>query len=63
MFALDYGLQLQAIVHIDAGAALPVTQFQGFGKIEHVAAHWLWIGKSEGWRPIHENGVRQGQSC
>ena len=30
-------------MHIDASAALAITQRQGLGKLRHIAAHWLWI--------------------
>lgn len=39
---LDFGIQLQAIVRIDASVALAIGQRQGQGKFRHIAARWLW---------------------
>ena len=41
--ALDFGMQLSAIVHVDASAALAITQSQGLGKLHHISVQWLWF--------------------
>ena len=44
--ALDFGIRFQAAAHNDANAALAVTQRHGLGKLRHIAAHWLWIQRT-----------------
>ena len=44
--AKDFGMMFNATVHIDANAALAISQRQGLGKLPHIDAHWLWIQDS-----------------
>lgn len=40
--AHDFGINLEGTVHIDASAALAITQRQGLGKLRHINVQWLW---------------------
>ena len=42
-FAQDFGIDLEGTIHIDASAALAISQRQGLGKLRHINVHWLWI--------------------
>ena len=56
--ALDFGIKLNAIVHIDASVALAITQRQGLGKLRHIDLH-LAVDprKCEAWED-HNTQVR-----
>ena len=41
--ARDLGLQLDALVHSDASAALAIAQRQGLGKLRHLKVQYLWV--------------------
>ena len=41
--AFDFGIELEASVGTDAGAALAITHRQGLGTLRHIDVHWLWI--------------------
>ena len=40
---VGFRMALKAAVHIDASAALAITQRQGLGKFRHIVAHWFWM--------------------
>ena len=41
--AKDYGRQMAAVVHVDASAAIGITQRKGLGKLRHLDTQSLWI--------------------